>query len=66
MNNQKVFQFKDVIRFIKKNEKSGINLLSDNQKEDYLIKMLRQCNMSVEVKEKHISDVKMLQHIKNK
>ena len=43
------------------NEKKNPLLISDIQKEAYLIKLLEKCNMPEEVKVKHINEVKELQ-----
>lgn len=53
-----VYQFRDTIRFIKKNEKKNKDILSIELKEDYLIKLLSKCNMDEEVKLRHIKNVK--------
>lgn len=62
--NHNVFQYRDALKFIKKNEKKGLPLVSQEQKELYLIKLLDKCHMSDEVKLKHIEEVKVIQSIK--
>jgi len=57
----KVLQFTGLNKFVKKYEKSSNNVLTDSEKEAYLIRLLDKCNMPVDVKEKHISDIKLLQ-----
>ncbi len=53
-----VYQFRDTLKFIKRNEKKGIDLLSIELQEEYLVKLLDKCNMSEDVKIKHILNVK--------
>ncbi len=60
-DNQKVFQFRKAIRFIKKHEKNNKNIITDSKKKEYLIKLLKNSNMTNEIKLKHINDVKELQ-----
>lgn len=55
-----VFQYRDAMKFIKKNERKSNNLISEKSKEKYLINLLEKCNMSDEIKLKHIEDVKEL------
>jgi len=55
-----VFQYRDAMKFVKNNERKGNNLISVQSKEKYLIDLLKKCNMSEEVKLKHIEDVKEL------
>ncbi|MFA7725622.1 MAG: nuclease-related domain-containing protein [Candidatus Izemoplasmatales bacterium] len=57
-----VFQYKEAVKFVKKNEKKGMDILSLQQKQDFVIRLLDRCNMSEEIKQKHIDDVKALQN----
>ena len=59
--NQNVYQFSDVMRFVKKKEKNAENVFSTEQSNDFIIKLFEECNMSEEVKNKHIEDVRKLQ-----
>ncbi|XMB72824.1 nuclease-related domain-containing protein [Mycoplasmatota bacterium WC30] len=59
--NQNVFQFREALKFIRKYEKKNPSLISNIQKENYLVKLLKKCNMSEDVKIKHINQVKELQ-----
>lgn len=59
-NNTNVFQFRDALKFIKRNEKKGIDMIGDVVKADYILKLLDRCQMPEEVKLKHIEDVKQL------
>ncbi|MDA3931534.1 MAG: nuclease-related domain-containing protein [Tenericutes bacterium] len=63
--NHNVFQFRDALRFVKRNEKKGLLVITSEQKEAYLLKLLDKCHMSDEVKEKHIQDVVELQNNNN-
>lgn len=56
-----VFQYRDALRFMKNNEKKGVVVLSDEQKSEYLVKLLQRSNMDEEVKLKHIEQVVELQ-----
>lgn len=58
---QNVFQFHDAIRFVKRYETNSDLVFSKQQKEEFLIKLLNQCHMSEEIKEKHLCEVKALQ-----
>ena len=53
----RVYQIKDSLRFIKRNEKKGKSILNKKDVEEILLKLLKKCNMSDEVKLKHIQDV---------
>ncbi len=55
-----VFQYSDAIRFVKKNEKNAQSVLDTSKKEKFLIELLECCNMSDEVKQKHIEEVQEL------
>ena len=59
--NQNVFQFRNAFRFIKNCEKYNPSVISHMQREAYLIRLLEKCNMSEDVRAKHIDDVKELQ-----
>lgn len=56
--NTNVFQFRDALKFIKRYEKKGIDVIDDVAKGDYILKLLDRCHMPKEVKLKHIEDVK--------
>jgi hypothetical protein len=58
--NQNVFQYKDAIKYVKNYEKKADVKISENTKEEYLVALLNRCNMSDEVKLKHIEEVKNL------
>ncbi|MDD3106458.1 MAG: nuclease-related domain-containing protein [Bacilli bacterium] len=60
---QNVFQFRNMKKFVKKREKKHEKLLSNEQIEVYLIKLLNRCNMPEEVKTKHIIEVQELQKL---
>jgi hypothetical protein len=65
--NQNVFQYKDALKYVKNYEKKADLKISEKTKEQYLITLLDKCNMSDEVKLKHIEEVKELikQHREN-
>lgn len=56
--NQHVYQYKNTIKFVKRFEKTAVNLISPDDKEEYLVKLIEKCNMSAEVKAKHIENIK--------
>lgn len=58
--NHQVFQYRNAIRYIKRYEAKQKDLISEQQKEEYLVKLLGKCNMPDEVKQKHIEEVKKL------
>lgn len=58
---QNVFQFKEANRFIIRTERKSESIITKDEKEDYLIKLLDRCHMSEKVKQKHIKDVVELQ-----
>lgn len=58
---QNVFHYKDALKYVKRSEKKEINRLSLKEKQDYIVRLINRCNMSEEIKQKHISDVKGLQ-----
>ena len=58
--NTNVFQFRDAIKYIKRNEKNELSIINDDDKMNYLIQLSDKCHMSKEVKEKHIEEVKNL------
>jgi hypothetical protein len=58
--NQNVFQYKDTLKYVKNYEKKADIKISENTKEEYLVALLNRCNMSDEVKLKHIEEVKNL------
>jgi len=58
---QNVFQYNSAMKFIKKYEKKSSKIITSEQQKTFLIQLLEKCNMSEEVKLKHIEDVKELQ-----
>ncbi len=58
---QNVFQYSNAMKFIKKHERKSPKIITPVQQEQILINLLKKCNMSEEVKLKHIEDVKELQ-----
>jgi hypothetical protein len=58
--NQRVYQYRNAIKFIKKYEKTNPSLISLDDKENYLVKLIEKCNMTEEVKAKHIQGIKEL------
>jgi hypothetical protein len=58
--NTNAFQFRDALKFVKRNEKRGIDMIDDVAKTDYILKLLDRCHMPEEVRLKHIDDVKQL------
>jgi len=58
---QNIFQYRDAISYVKRHEKIAEVVLTTQQTEDYLISLIDRCNMSEEVKQKHILEVKALQ-----
>jgi len=61
-----VFQYKDAMKFVKKREKKEKDIIVLERKKEILINLLSRCNMSDEVKQKHIYDVLELQKNKEK
>ncbi len=59
--NQKVFQYNEAMKFVRRNEKNSDNVFSTDENKEFLIKLFDKCNMSEDVKNKHIEDVKRLQ-----
>jgi hypothetical protein len=59
-DSQHVFQYRDALKFIKKHEKTKEERFSFQQMEGYLVQLLEKCNMSEEVKQKHMEEVKEL------
>ena len=58
---QNVYQYRNALRFIRNHEKKSELKVDKKHKVEYLIRLLDKCNMSEEIKQKHISDVKELQ-----
>lgn len=55
--NQHVYQFRDMFKFIKKNEKISERWIENEQKEQFLIQLLEKCNMPTDVKQRHIDSI---------
>lgn len=62
-DNQNVFQYRGAKRFVKKNEKINTVVISEEEKEGYLIKLLERSNMPEEIKIRHIEQVRELKGI---
>lgn len=58
-----VYQIKDSLRFVKSNEKKGKSILNKKDVEEILLKLLKKCNMTDDVKLKHIQDVISVKNI---
>ena len=55
-----VFQYRDSIKYIKRYEKKQEDVFTLEEKKTYLMKLIERCNMPLEVKQKHIDEVKEL------
>lgn len=58
----KVYQFKDALRYVSKVEKKGNTVFSNEEVVRQLEKLIEKSNMPDEVKQKHIEEVKQLQN----
>jgi hypothetical protein len=56
--NQHVFQYRNALKYVKRYEKKQVSSISVDDKEKYMIKLIDKCNMSEEVKIKHIENIK--------
>ena len=58
--NQHVFQYRDALKYVKRYEKKQVSSISIENKEKYMSKLIDRCNMSEEVKIKHINNINKL------
>jgi hypothetical protein len=63
--NQHVFQYRDALKYVKRYEKKQVSSITVENKEKYMIKLIDRCNMSDEVKAKHIDNIKLMLIAKN-
>ena len=63
--NTNVFQYRNAIKFVKKHEKSKNARINLESKETYLVKLIEKCNMTNDVKQKHIDSINQMIMNKN-
>ncbi len=56
-----VFQFRKAMQFIRKIEHKGNQIFTNEQKKEFLVKLVEKSNMPEEIRQKHIEDVIKLQ-----
>jgi hypothetical protein len=58
----KVYQFKDALKYVSKMEKKGNTVFSKDDVANHLEKLIEKSNMPDEVKQKHIEEIKQIQN----